>query len=662
MWLCSYVPVVDVERSTEADAIAALEGQYTSRYRRRQQQSGEEGAQRAAATHISRLGEAAVHLQRVKNVLFVPFSQAAKAVFFLASSVTRPVWDAERKARRVVSQGYAREVLEEMRLCRPRPVYELAAPAHMASIAFDQTYLKAAGGTGRSQYSAVQTVDAQGRAVHREKDTYINGQHFLVPLAAVPLTHADWALIAQYGPYTQDFARVLPLLDPARLDGVMDGFLQRGVGLLRGRAPASTREAVLAVLSRPNADPGGPTYLTYMHPPLMDTDTKAHEDMIKIVEWAERYHGCIPYILHLIGDGQSCLSLRELKRRHPSEYKHVLIGNGHLHSGAHSTFADLFLWWNCLLCMCMVTIGKVECLANGELRGTVLPTIKNLERNSTKHALQGLLPVAVAILLYFSTVVTSPPPELFLSDPVMYIELIENAGGIVLAQFLRHSGLPTLFWQRGTRGMEGETLDNLHCLALHKFRVAHKTSSVQISLLHLISIYCTHPKLRAYLRARLFVSSLGHVGASIATDKSVENQNEFQAERAVGQSLLGTLQFTPLLQPMHHVQRVYKRLVGVDVAADDGVRTSTVNEVDALVRLFKAKLGTDLRTYTTHNPFWHTGNPVNLRADANLKQGRPWEWIWRHAAGLSAGHRGAGRPEAWGQFVRRHLQNHMFYM
>ena len=61
----------------------------------------------------------------------------------------------------------------------------------------------------------------------------------------------------------------------------------------------------------------------------------------------------------------------------------MLIGNGHLHSGAHSMFADIFLWWPALLCTCMITIGKVERLSDGTLSGTVLPTIKSLERNRT---------------------------------------------------------------------------------------------------------------------------------------------------------------------------------------------------------------------------------------------------------------------------------------
>ena len=90
------------------------------------------------------------------------------------------------------------------------------------------------------------------------------------------------------------------------------------------------------------------------------------------------------------------------------------------------------------------------------------------------------------------------------------------------------------------------------------------------------------------------------------------------------------------------------------------------NEVDALVRLFEQKLGTDLVTRTEDNPFWHTGNLINLRAAANLKQGRPWEWIWAVAEGRSSGHnvrddQNASR-ESWIVWARRHIRDHMFYM
>ena len=135
------------------------------------------------------------------------------------------------------------------------------------------------------------------------------------------------------------------------------------------------------LLSRPNDNPGHATYLTFM-PPLLWTNTQSYVDMIQIVNWCVSFIGCTPLMLHLIGDGQSVLRLRDLKRMHPDRYKHVLIGNGHFHSGAHSQFADVTLWWWCLLCTCMVAIGKVQVNSDGSFTGTVRPEIKSLEANT----------------------------------------------------------------------------------------------------------------------------------------------------------------------------------------------------------------------------------------------------------------------------------------
>ena len=40
---------------------------------------------------------------------------------------------------------------------------------------------------------------------------------------------------------------------------------------------------------------------------------------------------------------------------------------------------------------------------------------------TTEHIQQGLLPVTVAILVFFATRVTSPPPALFFANPVGYL-------------------------------------------------------------------------------------------------------------------------------------------------------------------------------------------------------------------------------------------------
>ena len=595
-------------------------------------------------------------LARSRNVHHVPFSQAMKGVMFRHSRTPHHVWAAECKARRVVGRPYVDSLLCAMLLCRPPPRFQVQRSEVIASIGLDQTYARSAGSTGISSYRPIQTVDASGAPKVQERMTYLNGQHYPAPLVWTALSAGAQRLISVRGPYTQDFARILPLLQPARMDAVMDSLLVRMVALLGGQLPAGSADAVRRLLSRPNTDPGGATYMVYM-PPRLNRDTKSYDDMIDIVKWAQDFLEVQPLVLHLIGDGQTCIRLRDLKRKYPHLYQHVLIGNGHFHSGAHALFADVFLWWSALLCTCMKCIGKWRLVA-GEWKGTVHPNYKNLEHNAHDHVQQGILPVVIAIVVYLTTVVVSPPPQLFLANPVLYFSQVRSAGGIVLCQFLRHAGLPA-FWRYTSE--DGDTLDDLHCLSLHKFRAAHKTTSSQISLLHLISARCTHPELRRYLSARLFVSLTGNRGASIATDKSLEWQNEGQKERNVGSSLSDSLLNTQFLQPAMHIAHTWRYATGTCPPGSEGVRTSMCSEVDALVALFTRLLGTDLATATTHNPLWHTGIPTQLFGPGvSVKFAQPWEYQWRVAAATSAGHR-TTTTERWSDWITHMVTRHIFY-
>jgi hypothetical protein len=226
-------------------------------------------------------------------------------------------------------------------------------------------------------------------------------------------------------------------------------------------------------------------------------------------------------------------------------------------------------------------------------------------------------------------------------------------------QFLRHAGLPTMFFLRSARSMDGLTLDRLHALALHTFRCAHKTSSAQISLLHLISIFGTHPSLRQYLQARAFVSLLGRTGASIAADRSLEIQNDLQKERNTGHNVLNALHFSSLLQPLSWVTRMYRAALDVGGISDEGFKVSMKQEVEALRAMFFQALGSDLKTRTNSNPFWHTGQPRRMRDPGSMKDCRPWDWIWAVAAGRSAG-LGTSRHETFWQYCVRHIRDHMF--
>ena len=113
-------------------------------------------------------------------------------------------------------------------------------------------------------------------------------------------------------------------------------------------------------------------------------------------------------------------------------------------------------------------IGKFNTAANATNR--VGPDVKNLNGDTYGHSLQLILPVAVAIVMYFEQRVTQPPPELFRRHPALYLAQINSAGGKVLAEFLRHAGLPVMFWQRAGRSADTQLLDGLQAFALHVVR------------------------------------------------------------------------------------------------------------------------------------------------------------------------------------------------
>ena len=181
------------------------------------------------------------------------------------------------------------------------------------------------------------------------------------------------------------------------------------------------------------------------------------------------------------------------------------------------------------------------------------PDIKDLTHDTHMHTLQFLSAVTVSIIVYLQRHVTNPPPDLFLQNPALYASQVENAGGAVLVQFLRHAGLPPIMFQCASRAMDSTLMDDLHCLAIHVFRAAHKTSSSEISLLHLVSCFGVHPELQQYVRDSAFCSLLGKIGASIPVDRAMEVGNFFQKLRAVGRSILQAMAFTSLLPALMHI-------------------------------------------------------------------------------------------------------------
>ena len=56
---------------------------------------------------------------------------------------------------------------------------------------------------------------------------------------------------------------------------------------------------------------------------------------------------------------------------------------------------------------------------------------------------------------------------IYISIPSSMLLLLAYLGGKVLFEFMRHGGLPTVFWKRSARSEDGATVDDLHCHALH---------------------------------------------------------------------------------------------------------------------------------------------------------------------------------------------------
>ena len=79
----------------------------------------------------------------------------------------------------------------------------------------------------------------------------------------------------------------------------------------------------------------------------------------------------------------------------------------------------------------------------------------------------------VAIFVFLTRHVTEPPPALHFRDPVAYVAAVQNASGIVMLQFLRHAGLPTMWWHRAARAEDSHTLDDLHALGFHTVPSPH---------------------------------------------------------------------------------------------------------------------------------------------------------------------------------------------
>lgn len=211
-WHTCYSAILAAETAADASLMNELAMRFASTHMRAAAAQDPEGPQAAAL--FDRVRENGGFLRRAADVTHVPFSQAVKAVSFLAAMVPKPVWAAERRARRVVCRAFAMTLLQTMALCRPPPPFE--THACVSAFVVDQTYARTGGsGTGSSKYRAVEQLDADGERRKDERVVYMNG--FERALPNFSLSDDTRQLLTDWGPYTQSFDRIVPVLQPDRM-------------------------------------------------------------------------------------------------------------------------------------------------------------------------------------------------------------------------------------------------------------------------------------------------------------------------------------------------------------------------------------------------------------------------------------------------------------
>ena len=523
-------------------ADAEVEGS-VSDYRLRQMARDGPEAQCKRHDVVLRLSQDKERARRERDYHHVPLMQLARGIKLLDKQVKESVWEDETKARRVVGRKLATRAVRRMHAIRPPPDY--AVHPLVYHVTHDNTYATQQKGLGSQRNRSVERVDSTGAAVEVFRMHYVNSHGIAVDRREVEMSQKEWELIAQRGPYSGAFQRVLVPLQPAASVRVMNTLLEETAGRtasalhalhVSGQAPTLQQqaEAVLkAMLGRNHDIELPPPAYIQDFPPIFDCNTHSYEDLVRIIAHLEKQCETTPLVLRVNGDGQSCIFASFLKSKWPERYKHLLITNGHKHSWGHDMFSGIRLYWRAIFARLAARLGKER----------VTDFMKDMSDDNFDDAEDFLSSVAVASTIFLACCVTNPPPELFLKDPAKYKSMVGNVDGIAILEALQWVALPATEWHRAARECNGQRVDELHGLAFHKFRAAHKVMSRKITLLHLLSTHATAPAISKWIRA---TPSDTWVTYPQYHDAIQEGKNLSQKARNVSHDLSASLHFTPM--------------------------------------------------------------------------------------------------------------------
>ena len=595
------------------------------------------------------LRDTAAVMRRRRSMHDIPFSVMARSISYFNQRVPFRVWRDQQRGLRIVARETVQKTLDCMLDVAPKLPW--LRNECVSVFCLDQcNHWQASKNSRRGHFRGSERLDSDGMPVTIRNETVVNVVERHLPFVTGMLLPHEVAQITLLGPYTEDFRNVYIPLEPMTVKAEVSRWLDRMLmpvrELLRESSAPTEKDIAEVMLARPPYH-GGKTHVDFL-PTIPNCDTKAFKDVFKFFPILLARCALSVCCVVIYGDGQTVEILRACKRRWPTQYKNVLIANGYFHAFVHFIFCVHEGFWY----VCLATFAKWL-----HKRKQIYRHFKNLEHDNAKHSLDFHRVCASAITAWVVLDVKYPPPKLFLRDPEHYISLIQHDGALAALMYLKFAGSPILEYQRTIRGGHGATLKYLVAYSIHCQRcMANKCKSVLINLTSLVGLMCAHPKLRQVLEHSFALSLLGN--NLMAFDRFLEYVNNLQLKRNTAfRGYDSQLHFTKYIKPLLHVDTAWKDADGCGNGFDDGIPAFLYNDVAELRRQLKENIGTDL-TVRAGNTLWFTGNAVPL-SGGDMRERRPWEWLWEVAAGRAGGSDGR-RRQHWRRYVQEFLAHTCF--
>lgn len=486
--------------------------------------------------------------------------------------------------------------------------------------------------------------------------------------------------------------RVKLILDPHAVRQKLDiwfhesmGFIKQGMRRCGVTDPRKLNVAIIArtQVGRPQVRCGGRTYFE-LGKPILDCDTKSHEDGIEINDYcqnwcephdqaAEQLALMYPHLPPRIqaelsdqiaarmkpcailerGDGQSLITIGREKGYNKATFHNVVPCNGGLHARFHFGVACNEGFHDC-------KYGRTKRLLS---KDKVPKHIPNMENDAYRHLTTHIREDYIGTLSYFLLDVKKPPPELLLDDHLTYYSQLASAGGVAAFESMRHSGVPMAHYMLAARMADGDKFAELEAYAFHVARaLAHKPVEVRVLLLSLLSCETTHPKIAEVVKQTAFANWSGKDGCYQDADRAMEFVNRVQDERRSKFSAFeSALEFTPALAGMLHAVHALDTADNGIAESQDPLRQSTINAANVIRKDLLERLGDDLTIPDNTNRVFHTGGaPKTVGSTAHLSH-RPWDFIWRVARGTSVGAgRGSSDFESSDAYINRFIREHLW--